>query len=351
MAHEFESGVFGRNIPAWHELGVVVPGLMTAPEVLCLSGADWLVKKIPLQSVPVDGISYPAPDRFGVFRDSDHRFLGDVGDVYTPLQNHDAFKFFDTVVGEGQAIYDSAGVLRNGQVVWILAKRPNILDIQGDKIDQFILLTNSHNGKSPFTMLITPIRVVCMNTLSAAIRTNKKTLGNRIVFRHTSGVMDGVMNALESTAAGARKALDIMDVYMANFQNVMEKLMETKVNALQALEVTQKIIGGKRQNKAVDTVLDVYDGNHGMDQLTFKNTAYGLYNALTAYSDHARTIRVSDAEEKAALSGMSQDSLREAQRLESNWLGSSAAFKNDALDIMLKYFDIVPEFVDLPKAA
>jgi len=179
MAHNLEirngqaSMMYVGESP-WHGLGTRLDQPATAVEAIQAARLDWEVMKLPL-SVQDDRYRLSIRDRFGMVRKDlwgtdQAKVLGIVGKSYTPLQNRDAFKFFDPIVGEDAAVYHTAGVLGDGERVWILAKLPEDMRVIGDDIaHKYLLLSNSHNGTSAVQVKFTPIRVVCQNTLTLAL--------------------------------------------------------------------------------------------------------------------------------------------------------------------------------------
>ena len=170
----------------WHGLGTKLERPATAAEAIKAARLDWTVSKVPLEA-RVQGRHLPVPRKYAIirddlsfddlplFQDKDHEdqspVLGIVGEQYTLLQNVDAFTFFDPIVGEKAAIYHTAGVIGNGERIWILAKLPDDIQVAGDDItEKYLLLSNSHDGSSAVNVKFTPIRVVCQNTLSQALR-------------------------------------------------------------------------------------------------------------------------------------------------------------------------------------
>ena len=156
--------------PAWQEVGVKLPKLMTSSEAMEHAGLDYKVEKRPLYTLGERNRLIPVEHSFATVRTDTSLPLGIVGDRYTVLQNTSAFEFFDTLVGKGEAIYETAGVLGRGERIWLLAKLPGYIKIRKDIINKYLLLTNTHDGSSTVIACMTPIRVVCQNTLNVALR-------------------------------------------------------------------------------------------------------------------------------------------------------------------------------------
>jgi Domain of unknown function (DUF932)/Tetratricopeptide repeat len=210
MPHSVESMMYAGQVP-WHGLGTPVSTEVTAGDAIKHAGLSWHVDLQPVfagaglvQSL-VAGVK-------ATVRNTDQRALGVVGDRYMPVQNEDAFAFFDSVVGEGQAIYHTAGSLDGGRRVWVLAKLPGEVRLHQDEVtEKYLLLMNSHDGSTALRMLFTPVRVVCQNTLNLAMR---GTSAEGIAIRHTActkpkAVEPKVGLTLALLAAGNWKALDI----------------------------------------------------------------------------------------------------------------------------------------------
>jgi phage/plasmid-like protein (TIGR03299 family) len=159
--------------PAWHRLGTILSKPATAKEAIQSAHLGWEVIKQPLFAGEAE--HHRIAGHFAIVRDDDWSrkkatVLGIVGESYTPVQNREAFAFFDPIVGDEAAVYHTAGALGDGQRVWILAKLPEDIRVIGDDITQkYLLLSNSHDGNSAVQIKFTPIRVVCQNTLTMAL--------------------------------------------------------------------------------------------------------------------------------------------------------------------------------------
>lgn len=155
----------------WHGLGQELDKPATAAQAIEAAGLDWPVSKERL-FVDANGTNVPVKGKMATSRvDENGRLvtLGVVSERYEVLQNRDAFSFFDPIVGDGAAVFHTAGALDEGRRIWVLAKLPGEIRVVGDDVvDKFLLLSNSHDGSRSVRVMFTPIRVVCQNTLSMA---------------------------------------------------------------------------------------------------------------------------------------------------------------------------------------
>ena len=190
------ASMFYINEVPWHGLGARLNQPATAQEAIQAANLNWKVVKLPLFA---GSKRIPVVDRFAVVRRtgdlilSSDPVLGVVSNEYTPLQNWRAFEFFDPIVGQNAAIYHTAGALGQGERVWILAKLPGHIRVAGDDItEKYLLLSNSHDGKSSVTIKFTPVRVVCQNTLTLALND-----GSAWRFSHHSDIHQKLKQAHE----------------------------------------------------------------------------------------------------------------------------------------------------------
>jgi phage/plasmid-like protein (TIGR03299 family) len=282
MPHEVETMAYYGEEP-WHGLGTRVPDLMTSAEALRHAGLDWEVELRPVflsyGTTPADGI-YVADRHRAVVRKTDGRYLGIVGKGYRPLQNVEAFRFMDDVVDSGEAKYETAGSLREGRRVWMLARLPKDLLIGGeDAVRQFLLLTNAHDGWAPVTVVATPVRVVCANTLGAALA------GARRVWtvRH--------VGALTGKLSEVRDALGLTFRYFGAFEEIANRLIETTFTDQEVADFLATLFPqapGREEPAAVTlkaraAVNDILAS--APDLARYRQTAWGVWNAAVAYDD------------------------------------------------------------------
>ena len=172
MAHEIGEMFWYGEVP-WHGLGRPVSKPLNLDEALAQGGLGWDVRLVPIATA--DGASSPAPQRVAVIREDrapkqDGRVVGVVHPAFRPLQNREGGELFDRLFHPGASKYHTGGYLRNGEVVWLLARLPEDICVGGDDVvETYLLYSNSHDGSQPIDIRLTTVRVVCRNTLSFAL--------------------------------------------------------------------------------------------------------------------------------------------------------------------------------------
>ena len=300
--------------PAWHGLGTILESEVSTQEMLEVAHlAGWNVR---LADVDLPGRShknYFAVTRTNPF-DNGTDVLGVVGERYKVLQNEELFSFADNMLDGGR--WETAGSIKNGTVVFgsLALDREVVLDESGvgDKINTYLLVHTSHDGSLAVQASVTPVRVVCQNTLNAALHGVKQSFK----IRHTSTVTGKV--------AAAREALGLANTYLDEFEKEAQTLIQKEITADTFFDIIKaaypepdKDVKGsltKWTNK-VDTLWDIYQGDT-VAQAGIMNTAWGAYNTLTERLDWFRNPRGGNAEGVlAAASGFDAATNAEKNRL------------------------------------
>ena len=284
----------------WHNKGVRLDGPATSEEALIAAGMDWSVAKVPLE-YEHEGTRIRS-NRYAVARLDTGAELGVVSATYQPLQNRDAFRFFDAVVAAGQAIYHTAGSVRGGRRVWILAKLPGDLSLDSDVIERYILLANSHDGSIAVSMKPTAIRVVCSNTLSASLNQRTRLQWSAT---HTGDVMARVTEA--------REALDLTDAHFGLMMRSIEEMARTRMSDTDRF--FRKLFRAEEEDdlarsRRVSQIMNLYKTGRGNEG----RTRWDMLNAITEWVDHRRG--------------------QKTHRLESAWFGSGNLIKSRAYEIL-----------------
>lgn len=317
--------VSGRNKVAWHGLGQVVNGLMTSKEAIVQSHLDWEVEGVPACMETPNGLQFI--DNHTVIRRKDTlKAFAIMSDSYRFIQNSEAFEFADSIVQEEGAFYDTAGSIDGGAKVFMTMLLPNKLFVNGnsnDAIEKYLLLTNSHNGTSALMAMITPVRVVCQNTLNAALRNNT----NMFKVRHTKNFMD-------KAREGAR-VLGLANSYYDDLQYVINQLDKEEISKSYVEQFIATIVPSDDSDKIAkqtttkrDIITDLYyngTGNNG-------RTKWDLYNAITEYVDHksrGRETTVSKYRSDA------DANISDEQRFKRAMFGQGSRLKQEAFDLLL----------------
>ena len=302
MAHDLETqngkvSFASFREPAWHNLGTVFDEEKTTKEMLSLANLDGWNVRLEDMEIPTHLTSdkaYQYVLRTNPTDKTQTDVLGVVGERYVPLQNEDLFSFGDNIL-DGGGRWETAGSIKGGRVVFgaLALERETVLDPNGvaDKVKTYLLINTSHDGSIAIQASITPVRVVCANTLNIALGSIKKKNGIKQSFkiRHTQTASGKV--------AIARQTLGMANSYMDAFDIMAKKMIETEVSAKQFNDIIlaaypkpEKDAKGaftKWENK-VDAINDIYTGQfNGM----IANTAWGAFNGLTERLDWYRSAR------------------------------------------------------------
>lgn len=294
---------------AWHGLGTIVDAL-TSQDAIILGGLDFEVEKRTLfvegknvsfdsaknhslilraktdenNIVDINGIKnnyYTANiinDKFATVRTDSNLPLGIVGNQYHVIQNKEAFDFIDSIIGKGVADYETAGCLGNGEIIFITCKIRQEMIINKDLINNYLLITMAHDGSASITVMFTPIRVVCNNTLSLALQGTR----NKVIIRHTKNAK----NKLEQ----AKTVLGIIDQQTLLYEEVFGNLYKINISDEDAYDLLEKSLGLIRDEKnnlstraenIKNQAINYYHTGLGQEEIV--GTGYGVFNAITGY--------------------------------------------------------------------
>lgn len=319
MAHNIEIrnniASFVASEPAWHNLGKVYNEPITSADALIGCNANFNVSKQPIVSLtpqlitqiengeminPEDLKELIHKDMVATMRTDYNEVLGIVSKNYGVVQNQDAFKFIDALCtgGNNTPCIDSAGVLGHGERIFITAKFPEPIRLahkDNDLVNMYIVFTTSHDGTGAVSAMVTPIRVVCQNTLNAAFGCNK----GRWNVRHTSNVSNNMMQIQEAT-----RALGLYEVYKTEFEDKMSQLANIQLTDDDVKRIAFKTIASEesfklffetknpyhediptRTKNKFDALMESIYGGVGQDMLD-TNSGLHLYNGMTYYLDN-----------------------------------------------------------------
>ena len=316
MAHEisnvngFDEAFFALK-PAWHGLGTVLDYAPTSEDAIREAHLNWEIEMQPV--LTSSGISIP--DTFATVRTDCNAVMGVVGSRYKIVQNREAFDFLDSLLADGVMKYESAGALRGGRIVWLLARLPSVDTIaDGDDSQRYILFSTSHDGSAAIHAIPTSVRVVCANTLRIA------TVAD-VGFRHTGNV--------QSKMEQARLYLSQFDEQFTLYRDKARVLAQRRYTPAQASEYIAtlfpevKEIGAKqtiRENKVESVRQNFRNSRQAIPAI--RDSFWALFNAVTESVDHPAKAK------KLDLSGREN-------RMLSLVDGTGADFKAKAFELAL----------------
>ena len=320
---ELETGFYTK--PAWQAVGTDVQEVETAEEAIVKSGLDWEVEKANLYH-DVNGVLVPIDGKYALRRKTDNRILGYAGEEYVPIQNKQAFQFFDGVVAQKQGAYQSAGSLRGGKFIWIAAKVDATVSIKGDEVEKFLVLMNAHDFSSALKIFFTPTRVQCYNVLKAIA---SKAHDETFYTRHY-GTVQAKLETVKDIITATSK-------YYEHFGTQALALAEKKITAkvfekmlVYAFKIEDDIENIKvnfddystRRKAQFALITEIFDGKgKGLADVNIKHTRWAAFNAVVEYIDYYRITNEKNSADN---------------RLENVWGRGGMQAKNRAWEYLLR---------------
>lgn len=310
MAHELEmvNGVaqmaYVGELP-WHGLGTQVDPDIAPQEMMKVAGLDWRVKELE-SFVDFNGEKISTGQK-ALVRETDGRVLTQVGKNWHPVQNEEAFNFFNDFIEAGNMQMHTAGSLKDGEIIWALAKVDDDFELfNGDKVESYLLFSNPHQYGKTIDIRFTPIRVVCNNTLTLSLNTKSETA---MKINHRSAF----------DAEKVKEAMGIAHFKMNQYKEMAEFLGSKRANQAQMKEYFGALMGMSNKNKddlsrTAQRTLEVVQTQPGANFA--EGSWWSAFNAVTYMTDHEL--------------GRTADT-----RLQSAWYGQNRNLKNKALELAL----------------
>lgn len=313
MAHEIEfvngkaQMAYAGDLP-WHGLGTRVPDDLTPEQMLEAAGLNWEVEKI--EAFAKVGGKNVSVDRSALVRKTDNKILGVVSNDWNPVQNSEAFEFFNDFIAEGDMEMHTAGSLRGGQIVWALAKVKDGFSLfGGDEVESYLHFTNFHQYGYSTDVRFTPIRVVCNNTLTLSLNTKVER-------------MVKISHRREFDGDNVKLMLGIAAEKLAKYKEMAQFLGSKRYTNENVVDYFKRIFpvsGGENAKKEIsknaNVALGVLDTQPGAEFA--RGSWWQAFNTVTYLTDH--------------LAGRTADT-----RLASAWYGYNKNLKTKALETALE---------------
>lgn len=273
--------MFYTRVAPWHGLGTRVENAVNSAEALRLSGLDWSVVQRPIMTDNFTTI----PGLKANIRETDERILGVVTDRYKVVQNSEAFAFTDALLGEGVK-YETAGSLQDGKIIWLLAKMPDKYIIEGEQIEPYLVFSSSHDGSGAIKVAMTPIRVVCQNTLNLALNSAKRIWSTIHV------------GELSAKLYEAHNTLQLANKYMNELGTEFSKLSRIKLSDSKVFEYIEMLLPlddepTEIRRKNIEKIRDDLKNRYfkAPDPEHVDRNAYRFMCAVSDFATHAKPLR------------------------------------------------------------
>jgi phage/plasmid-like protein (TIGR03299 family) len=301
-----------RGEKAWHGLGQYVSEAMTSEQAIELGGLNYGVEKRPLFAPAWEGTYVEAPGFYANVRTDNNEILGVVKGRYRIVQNKDAFSFFDSIIDKGEAIFETAGALGRGERIFVTAKLPDDMLVRGEKVEKYIMLTNSHDGSTTIIAGFTPIRVVCNNTLTAAL----KNLDNKVSISHTASA--------ESRLREASRVMGIASKYMDEVNMAFESMTTRRLTDLELKHYIETVMkttikeeesdkdASTRMKNLVDQVYSFTITHPTQTTEAAYRTLWGAYNGISGFYNFLKDYKSADQKMRDMNYGYANDKISKA---------------------------------------
>jgi len=280
MAANVETMFYVREVP-WHGLGTQVDEALDSKDALRISGLDW---KVTQESIYMSSGEVITNYKVNV-RETDKQVLGVVSDRYQIVQNEEAFAFTDALLGEGVK-FETAGSLQTGKKIWLLAILPDKYKILGEDINPYLVFSNAHDGMGSIKICMTPIRVVCQNTLNIALSNANRTWSTK----HIGNIQNKLYEA--------QRTLQQADNYMKKLNDEFEelymiKLTDEKVNKFINDLIEMPKGASDLQMKNVNYLRNDLRTRYfeAPDLKVIDNNGYRLISAVSDFATHVKPLR------------------------------------------------------------
>ncbi len=285
MAHNIDSMAYIGEEP-WHGLGNAVHAGASADEMIKQAGLDWTVDKTPIGRAQPGQVG----SRFMLTRkardasEQDVPF-GVVSHLYKPLQNAEAFRFFDPFIKRGVASFETAGALGSGERVWVLARMPGQIEIvPGDEVSRYLLLSNTHDGRGSVTIKFTPIRVVCQNTLVLAMKDGEKAFS----VRHSPNAMTLRLDEVSSM-------IGLFQAVFDDAARAFQRMVKTPMDSKRLDAYLEAVLPRTPEQRAKGTperwarIQEAFESGRPTGHVHgTRNTLWAAYNAITYDEDYRK---------------------------------------------------------------
>lgn len=327
MAHQLnyndttsKHSFFSVKEKAWHGLGTIVDAYPNSREALQFAGLDYQVEKRPLFTYDNEnhkangqtGIKIPelsVPGYLATVRTDNEEVLGVVGKDYEVVQNIDAFSFFDAIVGGDGIMYETAGALGKGERIFITAKLPGYIRVGNDDcLEKYLFLTTSHDGFGSIMAAFTPVRIVCNNTLNAALRNHTRSLK----IRHTVNAKErleqahrlmGISNNLSAELEQIFNHWTKLPITDRQLKSLIQQALVPNKEALTAMQAGKLDECSAYYRNMCESAYDYAMANDTQQLITTRGTLFGAYNGITGYFQNVRKYKDETAKLKSVMYG------------------------------------------------